>query len=76
MTVMDSSFSHGFTINEAISFVVRCDKQEEIDNYWDKLTVCRQESMCGWLKGKYGVSWQIIPSIPGQLMGDPAEPGV
>ena len=59
-----------FTFNEAISFVVECDNQEEIDYFWDKLTTGGSESMCGWLKDKYGVSWQIVPRILGQLMAD------
>jgi predicted 3-demethylubiquinone-9 3-methyltransferase (glyoxalase superfamily) len=60
-----------FTFNESISFVVECADQEEIDYYWEKLTEGGQESMCGWLKDKYGVSWQIVPAILGQLMSDP-----
>ncbi|HVX50570.1 MAG TPA: VOC family protein [Chitinophagaceae bacterium] len=61
-----------FTFTEAISFVVTCDTQEEIDYYWNKLTADGgEESMCGWLKDKYGVSWQIVPSIIGRLMSDP-----
>jgi len=59
-----------FTFNEAVSFVVECDTQEEIDYFWNKLTVGGSESMCGWLKDKYGVSWQIVPRILGQLMAD------
>ena len=62
-----------FTFNEAVSFVVNCDSQEEIDYYWNTLTANGgQESMCGWLKDKFGVSWQIVPSNIGKLMGDPA----
>lgn len=62
-----------FTFDEAISFVVNCDTQEEIDYYWEKLTADGgEESMCGWLKDKYGVSWQIVPSVIGELMQDPA----
>ena len=60
-----------FKFNESVSFVVDCDTQEEIDYYWDALTKGGSESMCGWLKDKYGVSWQIVPSILGQLMTDP-----
>ncbi|UEG49669.1 VOC family protein [Ferruginibacter lapsinanis] len=60
-----------FKFNEAISFVVNCDTQEEIDHYWNKLTEGGEESMCGWLKDKFGVSWQIVPKIIGQLMSDP-----
>ena len=60
-----------FTPNEAISFVVECETQEEIDFYWDSLVEGGKESMCGWLKDKYGVSWQIVPTILGKLMSDP-----
>ena len=63
-----------FKFNEALSFVVNCDTQDEIDYYWDKLTTDGgQESMCGWLKDKFGFSWQIVPSMIGQLMSDPAK---
>jgi len=64
-----------FKFSEAISFQVFCDTQEEIDNYWDKLTAEGEESQCGWLKDKYGVSWQIVPSMLPQLMSDPATAG-
>jgi predicted 3-demethylubiquinone-9 3-methyltransferase (glyoxalase superfamily) len=60
-----------FKFNEAVSFVVECETQEEIDYYWSKLTEGGEESMCGWLKDKYGVSWQVFPSILSQLMSDP-----
>ncbi|MEP6674861.1 MAG: VOC family protein [Ferruginibacter sp.] len=61
-----------FKFDEAVSFVVNCDTQDEIDYYWEKLTADGgQESMCGWLKDKFGVSWQIIPAIIGKLMSDP-----
>lgn len=60
-----------FEFNESVSFVVNCDTQEEIDVYWEKLTADGSENMCGWLKDKYGVSWQIVPTILGELMNDP-----
>jgi predicted 3-demethylubiquinone-9 3-methyltransferase (glyoxalase superfamily) len=60
-----------FKFNEAVSFVVDCETQEEIDYYWSKLTEGGQESQCGWLKDKFGVSWQIVPTILGKLMSDP-----
>jgi predicted 3-demethylubiquinone-9 3-methyltransferase (glyoxalase superfamily) len=69
---MDSSLQHNFSFNEAISFVVECDDQEEINYFWNKLTEGGEESQCGWLKDKYGVSWQIIPAILNKLMSDPA----
>jgi predicted 3-demethylubiquinone-9 3-methyltransferase (glyoxalase superfamily) len=63
-----------FKFNEAVSFVVNCDTQEEIDYYWEKLTGDGgQESMCGWLKDKFGFSWQIVPSMLAQLMSDPSK---
>jgi predicted 3-demethylubiquinone-9 3-methyltransferase (glyoxalase superfamily) len=68
---MDSSYQHKFTFNEAISFVVECDTQNEINYYWDKLTEGGEEVQCGWLKDRYGVSWQIIPAILNELMSDP-----
>jgi predicted 3-demethylubiquinone-9 3-methyltransferase (glyoxalase superfamily) len=70
---MDSSFKHAFDFNEAISFVVDCETQQEIDYYWGKLTEGGQESQCGWLKDKFGVSWQIVPTILGKLMSDPTK---
>ncbi|NOU16911.1 MAG: VOC family protein [Bacteroidales bacterium] len=64
-----------FKFTEAVSFQVFCDTQEEIDNYWDKLTDGGEESQCGWLKDKFGVSWQIVPTILPELMSDPARAG-
>jgi len=61
-----------FKFNEAVSFFVNCEDQAEVDYYWEKLTADGgEESMCGWLKDKYGLSWQIIPKALGELMGDP-----
>jgi len=59
-----------FKFNEAISIVVDCETQEEIDYYWNKLTEGGEERNCGWLKDKYGMSWQIVPTILGKLMTD------
>ncbi len=59
---MDSARMHDFTFNEAISFIVRCDTQDEIDYYWDALSAVPEAEQCGWLKDKYGVSWQIVPT--------------
>ena len=70
LTAMDGPGEHNYTFNEAVSFVVECETQEEIDYYWNKLTEGGQESQCGWLKDKFGVSWQIVPTILGQLMTD------
>ncbi|MEP6736510.1 MAG: VOC family protein [Chryseolinea sp.] len=63
-----------FKPNEANSYVIGCKDQQEIDYYWDKLTSNGgQESKCGWLKDKFGFSWQVIPSNIGQLMTDPVK---
>ena len=64
-----------FKFNEAVSFVVNCETQEEIDDYWNKLTKEGSEGQCGWLKDKYGVSWQIVPSVLPQLMSDSVRAG-
>ena len=60
-----------FKFTEAISFFVNCETQEEIDEKWEKLSEGGEKSRCGWLKDKYGLSWQIIPPVLGQLLGDP-----
>jgi predicted 3-demethylubiquinone-9 3-methyltransferase (glyoxalase superfamily) len=60
-----------FTFNEAISFQVSCEGQDEVDEYWSKLSEGGEEGPCGWLKDKYGVSWQIVPTRLGELLGDP-----
>jgi predicted 3-demethylubiquinone-9 3-methyltransferase (glyoxalase superfamily) len=67
---MDSSISHAFSFDEGISLVINCDDQAEIDFFWNKLTQGGEESMCGWLKDKYGISWQIVPTVLGKLMND------
>ena len=59
-----------FKPNEAFSFFVNCETQQEVDEYWGKLTEGGEESQCGWLKDRYGYSWQIIPSALGELLGD------
>ena len=58
-----------FKFSEAVSFQVHCDTQAEIDYFWDKLTQGGQPGRCGWLKDKYGVSWQIIPAMLPEIMG-------
>ena len=60
-----------FKFTEAISFVVDCKSQEEVDYFWDKLSAGGSESKCGWLKDKFGLSWQIVPDMLGRLMSDP-----
>jgi predicted 3-demethylubiquinone-9 3-methyltransferase (glyoxalase superfamily) len=59
-----------FKFNEAISFVVHCESQEEVDEYWEKLLEGGQESQCGWLKDKYGVSWQVVPDVLIEMLHD------
>lgn len=60
-----------FKFNEAISFYVECESQEEVDYYWDRLSADPQAEQCGWLKDKFGLSWQIIPAVLGELLSDP-----
>lgn len=59
-----------FKFTEAISFVINCQTQQEVDEYWEKLLEGGEESMCGWLKDKYGLSWQIVPNILNELLRD------
>lgn len=65
---MDSSGAHKFKFNEAISFMINCKDQEEIDYYWSKLSAVLESEQCGWVKDKFGVSWQIVPANMGELM--------
>ena len=60
-----------FKFTEAVSFVVNCEIQEEVDDLWEKLTDGGEAVQCGWLKDKFGLSWQIVPTKLGELMGDP-----
>lgn len=69
-SAMDGFGEHEFQFNEGFSIVVECETQEEIDDYWSKLTEGGSESQCGWLKDKFGVSWQIVPTILSELMSD------
>jgi predicted 3-demethylubiquinone-9 3-methyltransferase (glyoxalase superfamily) len=73
--IMESAGSHNFTFSEGISLTIHCESQEEIDYYWENLTQSGEESMCGWLKDKFGVSWQIVPTILSEIMSDPAKAG-
>lgn len=71
-SIMDSALEHGFTFNEAISFQIMCKDQQEVDYYWEKLTANGgEESMCGWLKDRYGLSWQVVPVALPALMNSP-----
>jgi predicted 3-demethylubiquinone-9 3-methyltransferase (glyoxalase superfamily) len=65
---MDSAHEHKFKFNEAISFMVYCDTQAEIDEYWEKLSAVPEAEQCGWLKDRYGVSWQIVPTAMDEMM--------
>lgn len=58
-------------LTEAISLLVNCDTQKEVDDLWEKLSAGGEEGRCGWLKDRFGLSWQIVPSIVGELMQDP-----
>ncbi|HLO31405.1 MAG TPA: VOC family protein [Anaerolineales bacterium] len=60
-----------YKFNESISFFVNCKSQEEIDYLWEKLTEGGEEGPCGWLKDQFGVSWQIVPTALGEMLGDP-----
>ena len=60
-----------FKFNESVSFMVECDSQQEIDYYWEKLTAGGQEVQCGWLKDKFGLSWQVAPTALLKMIADP-----
>lgn len=67
---MDSAREHGFGFNEAISFIVNCKDQQEIDHYWERLSAVPEAEQCGWLKDEYGLSWQIVPDDMNAMMAD------
>ena len=73
--LMDSAAPHNFTFTEGVSLTIHCETQEEVDYYWEKLTEGGAESMCGWLKDMFGVSWQIVPTVLNEIMSDPAKAG-
>jgi predicted 3-demethylubiquinone-9 3-methyltransferase (glyoxalase superfamily) len=76
LMLMESAQPHDFMFTEGVSLTIHCEDQQEIDYYWQKLTESGgEESMCGWLKDKFGVSWQIIPTILNKIMSDPAKAG-
>jgi len=67
---MDSAYKHAFSFNEAISFVVNCKDQAELDYYWGKLSHDPKSEQCGWLKDRFGLSWQVVPTILPRLLQD------
>lgn len=67
---MDSAYEHKFNFNETVSFIVHCENQAEIDYYWEKLSAVPESEQCGWLKDRYGVSWQIVPKQMEEMMAD------
>lgn len=71
LAVMDSPGPHEFAFSEGASLSVACDSQAEIDHFWDRLVEGGEESRCGWLKDRYGLSWQVVPAVMGELMADP-----
>lgn len=66
---MDSARVHDFGFNEAISFMISCDTQEEIDSYWAALSAVPEAEQCGWLKDRFGVSWQVVPTAMDEMLG-------
>ncbi len=70
LAAMDSAGNHPFSFSEAISLTVYCDTQEEIDNYWNDLSAVPESEQCGWLKDKYGMSWQIVPREKEAMMNN------
>lgn len=73
--LMEGAMDHGFAFNEGVSLHVACETQDEIDYFWDALTKDGEESQCGWLKDKFGVSWQIVPTVLVELLSDPQKAG-
>ena len=73
--LMESAGPHNFSFSEGVSLTIHCETQEQIDYYWEKLTESGEESMCGWLKDQFGLSWQIIPTVLNKIMSDPAKAG-
>ena len=72
-SIMDSAYEHGFDFNEAVSFIINCDTQEGIDYYWESLSAVPEAEQCGWIKDRYGVSWQITPSVMNDIMHEADE---
>jgi predicted 3-demethylubiquinone-9 3-methyltransferase (glyoxalase superfamily) len=60
-----------FTFDEAVSFQINCENQDEVDYYWERLSEGGEEGPCGWLKDRYGLSWQVVPTVLAEMMSDP-----
>jgi len=71
--IMENAFDHQFSITPAISQIIQCETQEEIDHYWEKLSEGGKEEQCGWLKDRYGISWQVVPTMLSKGLEDPAK---
>jgi predicted 3-demethylubiquinone-9 3-methyltransferase (glyoxalase superfamily) len=70
---MDSAHAHDFGFNEAVSLMIGCESQEEIDHYWSGLSAVPEAEQCGWLKDRFGVSWQVVPTMLEEVMGKGTE---
>lgn len=70
---MDSARMHDFAFNEAISFIVNCDTQADVDHYFDSLSAVPESEQCGWLKDKFGLSWQVVPTAMGDMLANGTE---
>lgn len=70
-SIQESAYDHQFFFNESMSFVINCSTQDDVDYYWEKLTADPTAEQCGWLKDKYGVSWQVVPTGLHEVMSDP-----
>lgn len=68
MAAMESKREHNFEFNEGVSLIIRCEDQSEIDYYWEKLSAVPEAEQCGWLKDKFGVSWQVVPTAMDDIM--------
>jgi predicted 3-demethylubiquinone-9 3-methyltransferase (glyoxalase superfamily) len=68
LAAMDSAYDHGFGFNEAVSLMINCSDQDEIDHYWERLSAVPEAEQCGWLKDRYGVSWQVVPAALAEMM--------
>ena len=73
MVMMDHGYGGDATFNEAISFIIHCEDQKEIDYYWEKLSFVPEAEACGWVKDQFGISWQIVPKLMGELLSNCTE---